>query len=94
MGFVKVSHWKATQMTYEMFQTTQVKCVPMIISEDANGVQTVRTGQLLMMMVTQFADEANGIDAQEKIADIRSKTAEQFAMIMENSHAGSLIAKA
>jgi len=47
-----------------------------------------------MMMVTQFADEANGIDAQEKIADIRNKTAEQFAMIMENSHAGSLIAKA
>jgi len=44
MGFVKVSHWKTTQMTYEMFQTTQVKFVPMIISVDANGVQTVRTG--------------------------------------------------
>jgi len=94
MGFVTVSHWSATEMNDEMIQTAQDKFVPMIMSVGASGVQMVRTGDLSMMVVTQFSDEATGVKAQEKIADIRSKAAQQFPMTMDSSHAGSVMAEA
>ena len=94
MGFVTVSHWTATEMSDEMIQIAQDKFVPMIMSVGASGVQMVRTGDLSMMVVTQFVDEATGMSAQEKIAGIRSKAAEEFPMTMESSHAGSVMAEA
>ena len=94
MGFVTVSHWTATEMSDEMIQIAQDKFVPMIMSVGASGVQMVRTGDLSMMVVTQFTDEATGISAQQKIAEIRSKAAEQFPMTMKSSHAGTVMAKA
>tara|TARA_B110000438_G_scaffold41146_1_gene41021 strand:- start:204 stop:488 length:285 start_codon:yes stop_codon:yes gene_type:complete len=94
MGFVTVSHWSATEMSDEMIQTAQDKFVPMIMSVGASSVQMVRTGDLSMMVVTQFSDEATGVKAQEKIADIRSKAAQQFPMTMDGSHAGSVMAEA
>ena len=94
MGFVTVSHWTASEMSDEMIQIAQDKFVPMIMSVGASGVQMVRTGDLSMMVVTQFTDEATGISAQEKIAEIRSKAAEEFPMTMESSNAGSVMAKA
>ena len=94
MGFVTVSHWSTTEMSDEMIQTAQDKFVPMIMSVGASGVQMVRTGDLSMMVVTQFSDEATGVKAQEKIADIRSKAAQQFPMTMDGSHAGSVMAEA
>ena len=69
MGFVTVSHWTATEMSDEMIQIAQDKFVPMIISVGASGVQMVRTGDLSMMVVTQFTDEATGISAQQKITE-------------------------
>ena len=94
MGFVTVSHWTASEMSDEMIQIAQDKFVPMIMSVGASGVQMVRTGDLSMMVVTQFTDEATGISAQEKIAEIRSKAAEEFPMKMESSHARSIMAEA
>ena len=94
MGFVTVSHWTASEMSDEMIQIAQDKFVPMIMSVGASGVQMVRTGDLSMMVVTQFTDEATGISAQKKIAEIRSKAAEEFPMKMESSHAGSVMAEA
>ena len=94
MGFVTVSHWSATEMSDEMIQIAQDKFVLMIMSVGASGVQMVRTGDLSMMVVTQFSDEATGVKAQEKIADIRSKAAQQFPMTMDSSHAGSVMAEA
>ena len=94
MGFVTVSHWSATEMSDEMIQTAQDKFVPMIMSVGASSVQMVRTGDSSMMVVTQFSDEATGVKAQEKIADIRSKAAQQFPMTMDGSHAGSVMAEA
>ena len=66
MGFVTVSHWTASGMSDEMIQIAQDKFVPMIISVGASGVQMVRTGELSMMVVPQFVDEATGMSAQEK----------------------------
>ncbi|MDC0162060.1 hypothetical protein OAI87_00495 [Paracoccaceae bacterium] len=94
MGFVTVSHWTASEMSDEMIQIAQDKFVPMIMSVGASGVQMVRTGDLSMMVVTQFVDEATGMSAQEKIAEIRSKAAEEFPMTMESSYAGSVMAEA
>ena len=94
MGFVTVSHWTASEMSDEMIQIAQDKFVPMIMSVGASGVQMVRTGDLSMMVVTQFVDEATGMSAQEKIAEIRSKASEEFLMKMESSHAGSVMAEA
>ena len=94
MGFVTVSHWSATEMSDEMIQIAQDKFVPMIMSVGASSVQMVRTGDLSMMVVTQFSDEATGVKAQEKIADIRSKAAQQFPMTMDSLHAGSVMAEA
>ena len=94
MGFVTVSHWTASEMSDEMIQIARDKFVPMIMSVGASGVQMVRTGDLSMMVVTQFTDEATGISAQEKIAEIRSKAAEEFPMTMESSYAGSVMAEA
>ena len=94
MGFVTVSHWSTTEMSDEMIQTAQDKFVPMIMSVGASSVQMVRTGDLTMMVVTQFFNEATGVKAQEKIAEIRSKAAQQFPMTMNSSHAGSVMAEA
>ena len=94
MGFVTVSHWSATEMNDEMIQTAQEKFVPMSMSVGASSVQMVRTGDLSMMVVTQFSNEATGVKAQEVIADIRSKAVQQFPMTMDSSHAGSVIAEA
>ena len=94
MGFVTVSHWSVTEMNNKMIQTAQDKFVPMIMSVGAISVQMVRTGDLSMMVVTQFSDEATGVKAQEKIADIRNKAAQQFPMTMDSSHAGSVMAEA
>jgi hypothetical protein len=47
-----------------------------------------------MIIVTQFADEPAGINAQQKIAGIRSKAAQQFPMTMDSSHAGSVMTEA
>ena len=66
----------------------------MIMSVGATGVQMVRTGDLSMMVVTQFLDDVTAMTAQEKIAGIRSKAAEEFPMKMESSHAGSIMAEA
>ena len=94
MGFVTVSHWTASEMSDEMIQIAQDKFVPMIMSVGASGVQMVRTGDLSMMVVTQFVDEATGMSAQENIAEIRSKAADEFPMTMECSYAGSEMAEA
>ena len=94
MGFVTVSHWTATEINDEMMTIAQEQFVPMIMSVGAIGVQMVRTGDLTMMVITQFTDEAAGLNAQKKITDIRSKAAQQFPMSMDSSHAGSVIADA
>ncbi len=90
MAYVTISHWTATEMTDEMIATANEKFVPMIISVGASGVQMVRTGDLSMSVVTQYADTATA--AQQKITDIRAQAAGDFPMTMDSAHGGEVIA--
>ena len=59
MSYVTISNWTATEeLTDEMIATANEKFVPMIMSVGASSVQMVRTGDLNMSVVTQYADAA------------------------------------
>tara|TARA_A100001015_G_C14741412_1_gene613838 strand:- start:220 stop:504 length:285 start_codon:yes stop_codon:yes gene_type:complete len=92
MGYVTVSHWTATEMSDEMVEIAQAKFIPMVLKTGASGVQMVRTGESGMMVVTQYSDEATGIAAQTKIAEIRSQAAGEFPMKLDSAHAGNVMA--
>ena len=92
MTYVTISHWTATEMTDEMIATANLKFVPMIMSVGASSVQMVRTGDLSISVITQYADADTATAAQERIAHIRSQAASDLPMTMDSTHGGEIIA--
>ena len=68
------------------------KFVPMIMGVGASSGQMVRRGDLSVCVITQYADEATALSAQQKIADIRAQASSQFPMKMDSAHAGFVFA--
>ena len=89
MSYVTISHWSATEWDETMEAIAAEKFVPMIMSVGASSVQMLRTGNLSMSVITQYADEATAMSAQQKIADIRAQAASEFPMKMDAAHGGS-----
>ena len=80
-------------MTDEMIAAAaNLKFVPMIMSVGASSVQMVRTGDLSISVVTQYADADTAKVAQDRIAQIRSQAASNFPMTMDSTHGGEIIA--
>ena len=89
MSYVTISHWSATEWDETREAIAAEKFVPMIMSVGASSVQMLRTGNLSMSVITQYADEASAMSAQQKIADIRAQAASEFPMKMDAAHGGS-----
>ncbi|MDC0540943.1 hypothetical protein OAO50_04520 [Paracoccaceae bacterium] len=56
MSYVTISHWSATEWDETMEAIAAEKFVPMIMSVGASSVQMLRTGNLSMSVITQYAD--------------------------------------
>ncbi|AXI47944.1 hypothetical protein C1J03_19205 [Sulfitobacter sp. SK012] len=91
MPFVTVSHWTATEVTDEMIAKADAKFVPLIKANGATGVQMVRTGDLSICVITQYADAATAQSAQAKIAGLREQVAKEFPMTMTSAHGGDVV---
>ncbi len=92
MAYVTVTHWTTTEWTTEMVQQANRFFVPSIISTGASSVQMVKTGDLSFCVITLFANEATGVAAQQKIAEIREKAASDLPMKMVSAVGGSVFA--
>ncbi|MCP5076267.1 MAG: hypothetical protein GY947_23595 [Rhodobacteraceae bacterium] len=94
MAYVTVTHWTATEMNDEMMAIAQEKFVPMVMAVGADSVQMVRTGDLSLCVVTQYADAGSAASAKQKIDEIRSQAANEFPMKMDSAHGGEVFAAA
>lgn len=92
MAYAAISHWQATEWTDEMEDIARNTFVPLILSIGAERVQMIRTGELTFTTVTEYADEATAQSAQERIAEIRAKAANELPMTMIESAAGGVFA--
>jgi hypothetical protein len=66
------------------------KFVPMILASGASSVNMIRTSELSFAVVTQYPDEATGMAAQQRIAEIRSQAAEELPMTLQSAVAGTV----
>lgn len=94
MSYITISNWTADEWNDEMEAVARDKFQPMVISMGASAVQFVRTGDLTMSVVTHYADEAAAMDAQAKIAAIRSQAAEELSIKMDTSVGGTVFTSA
>lgn len=94
MSFVSVSHWTSTEISDEMIATANEKFIPLIMGVGASSVQMVRTGDLSLCVVTNYADAAAAQAAQAKITELRAEVASQFPMTMDSAHSGEVIGSA
>jgi len=93
MAYSTISNWNISgEWNDEMEAMARDKFVPMIMSSGANRVQMVRTGDLSLSVVTEYADAATAEKAQAKIAEIRSQAASDLPMTMASASAGAVFA--
>ena len=89
MSFYTISHWEADEWTDEMEAIAKDKFGPMIMAVGANSVDFIRTGDKNMCVVTKYKDEATGIAAVSKIAEIRGQAASTLPVRMVSDVKGS-----
>ena len=75
MAYYTISHWEADEWTDEMEAIAKNKSRPMIVAVGISSVDFIRTGDKIMCVVTKYKDEATGIAAISKIAEIRGQAA-------------------
>lgn len=92
MSYCTMSNWTTTGWNDEMEALARDKYVPMVMAVGASGVQMIRTGDNSFTVVTQYADEATAMAAQEKIAAIRSEAADELPMTMQENASGAVFA--
>ncbi len=92
MSYCTLSNWTTTEWSDDMEALARDKYVPMIMAVGASGVQMIRTGENSFSVVTQYADEATAMAAQEKIAAIRGAATEEMPMSMNDKSGGAVFA--
>ncbi|MDP6969253.1 MAG: hypothetical protein QGG88_09080 [Gammaproteobacteria bacterium] len=90
MDYYTISLWEATAWSDEMQAIAKDKFVPMILASGASSVNMIRTSELSFAVVTQYPDEATGMAAQQRIAEIRSQAAEELPMTLQSAVAGTV----
>jgi hypothetical protein len=93
MSHATVSHLTTTEWTDEMEAIAREKFIPLIMSVGAKRVRMIRTGDLSFCVVTDYPDAQAAETAQSKIAEIRSKAANELPMTMVDAHGGSIFAQ-
>ena len=92
MAYSAISNWTATEWNDGLEAIARDTFVPLIMSVGASRVQMIRTGDLTFTVVTEYADEASANAAQERIAEIRAKAADELPMMMDSASAGGVFA--
>ena len=92
MAYSTISHWTATEWNDGLEAIARDKFVPLIMSVGAARVQMIRTGDLTFSVVTEYADEAAAMAAQERITEIRAQAADELPMSMDSTAAGWVFA--
>ena len=92
MAYSTISHWTATEWNDGLEAIARDKFVPLIMSVGAARVQMIRTGDLTFSVVTEYADEAAAMAAQERITEIRAQAADELPMSMDSTAAGGVFA--
>ena len=90
--YVTMSHWEASEMTDEMIETMQTKCMPMIKSLGAEQCLEVQTSATTVTIVTVYPDEETKAAASERIAEIRSQGADTFSASLLKAEEGPIVA--
>ena len=93
MGYSSISLWTVKDWTPAMEDTARSKFVPMIMAVGADRVRMVRTGDLSFAVITDYADEAKAMAAQEKIAQIRSQASGDLDMTLASASSGAVFAQ-
>ncbi len=92
MAYSTISNWVTTEWTDALEAVARDKFLPLIMGAGASRVQMIRTGEYSFTVVTEYTDEAAALAAQEKIAAIRGKAADELPMSMESATAGGVFA--
>ena len=92
MGYATASHWVTTEWSDELEASARDKFVPLIMGCGATGVQMIRTGEYHFTVITNYTDEDSAMAAQAKIAEIRSKAADELPMTMDSASGGEIFA--
>lgn len=92
MGYATLSHWTATEWSDDLEAIARNTFVPLIMGVGATGVQMIRTGEYSFTVVTHYKNEDAATAAQEKIANIRGKAADELPMAMDSASAGPVFA--
>ena len=89
MSFITISHWEADDWNDEMEAMARDQVAPLIMKVGAQSVDFIQTGDLTFSVVTKYADEATGIAAAQKIAEIRGQAATKLPVRMVSDVKGS-----
>ena len=92
MAYSTISNWVTTEWTDALEAVARDTFLPLIMGAGARRVQMIRTGEYSFTVVTEYADEDAALAAQEKIAAIRSKAADELPMSMESATGGGVFA--
>jgi hypothetical protein len=89
MSFFTISQWEADEWNDEMEAMARDQFAPLIMKVGAQSVDFIQTGDLTFSVVTKYADEATGIAAAQKIAEIRGQAATKLPVRMIGDVKGS-----
>ena len=89
MSFFTISQWEADEWNDEMEAMARDQFAPLIMTVGAQSVDFIKTGDLTFSVVTKYADEATGIAAAKKIAEIRGQAATKLPVRMIGDVKGS-----
>ena len=89
MRFFTISQWEADEWNDEMEAMARDQFAPLIMKVGAQSVDFIQTGDLTFSVVTKYADEATGIAAAQKIAEIRGQAATKLPVRMIGDVKGS-----
>lgn len=92
MGYCTISNWETTEWNDDLVALAQNTFAPLIMATGAARVQMIRTGDMSFSVITEYSDESAAEAAQEKIAEIRAKAANELPMTMSSRSAGPVFA--
>jgi hypothetical protein len=89
MSYFTISHWEADEWNDEMEAMARDQFAPLIMKVGAESVDFIQTGDLTFSVITKYSDEATGVAAGQKIAEIRGQAATQLPVRMVSGVSGT-----
>lgn len=89
MSYFTISNWEADDWNEDMEAMARDQFAPLIMKLGAESVDFIQTGDLTFSVVTKYTDEASGVAAMQKIAEIRGQAATALPVRMTSDARGS-----